>query len=541
MERIIAYHQQTKHQPNRMARGPGRMDWSNQPDPFRSYEGSKRLALDRLGFEGMTGKLRPSPLTSENLSRFFFESLALSGRKAVAGAEWTLRVNPSSGNLHPTECYLLAGGGEELDLSPGVYHYQPKDHSLELLAGIREESWQSLHLPSGTILLILTTIYWRESWKYGARAFRYCMLDLGHALAAAGEAACCLGWTLSLQEELGTDDLARILWNEPDKMTDGPTGKERPDVMLALFSDGRVHRIDECLISGIETEPLSLRPNILSTSIVPWQEIDMVSEAAKKLTTPDIFSRSDVKAEEIARFSLKDNSDPSKETTGYASEHAIREYCHLFRRRRSAQAMDGRATMPLDSFHAILKATMPERAKPGLPWRPQVNPVLFVHRVEEMDRGLYILLRDERAKEDLRGAMNPDLFWERPSRTPPGLELYQLAQGDARLAAKESSCGQDIASDGCFAVAMISRFEDPIEEYGPWFYSRLYWECGMIGQALYLSSEATGYRGCGIGCFFDDMVHRMLGLFDLGYQDLYHFTVGRALTDPRLIDLPAYG
>jgi len=37
------------------------------------------------------------------------------------------------------------------------------------------------------------------------------------------------------------------------------------------------------------------------------------------------------------------------------------------------------------------------------------------------------------------------------------------------------------------------------------------------------------------------MVHRMLGLFDLGYQDLYHFTVGRALTDPRLIDLPAYG
>ena len=60
-------------------------------------------------------------------------------------------------------------------------------------------------------MLVLTTIYWRESWKYGARAFRYCMLDLGHALAAAGEAACCLGWTLSLQEELGTDDLARLL------------------------------------------------------------------------------------------------------------------------------------------------------------------------------------------------------------------------------------------------------------------------------------------------------------------------------------------
>ena len=240
-------------------------------------------------------------------------------------------------------------------------------------------------------MLILTTIYWHESWKYGARAFRYCMLDLGHALAAAGEAAYCLGWRLSLQEEMGTDDLARILWNGPDKMTDGPTGKERPDVMLALFSDGRVHRMNE------------------------------------------------------------------------------------------------------------------------------------------------------RAKEDLRGAMDPDFFWEKPSRTPPDLKLYRLAQGDARPAAKESSCRQDIASDGCFAAAMISRFEGPIEQYGPWFYPRLYWECGMIGQALYLSSEATGFQGCGIGCFFDDMVHRMLGLPDLGYQDLYHFTVGRALADTRLIDLPAYG
>ena len=541
MERVIAYHQQTKHQPNRMARSPGRMDWENQPDPFRSYEGSKRLALDRLGFEGITGRLRPSPLTSENLSRFFFESLALSGRKAVAGAEWTLRVNPSSGNLHPTECYLLAGGGEGLDISLGVYHYHPKDHSLELLAGIKEESWQSLHLPSGTILLILTTIYWRESWKYGARAFRYCMLDLGHALAAAGEAAHCLGWTLSLQEEMAADDLARILWNGPDKMADGPKGKERPDVMLALFSDGGVHRIDESLVSRIETEPLPLRPNILSPSIVPWQEIDMVSEAAKKLSTSDIFSRSDAKAEEMQRFSLKDNSDTLKETAGDVSEDAFREYCHLLRRRRSAQAMDERATMPLEIFHTILKAAMPERAEPGLPWSPQVNPVLFVHRVEKMDRGLYILLRDERAKEDLRGAMDPDFFWEKPSRTPPDLELYQLAQGDARLAAKESSCRQDIASDGCFAAAMISRFKGPIEQYGPWFYPRLYWECGMIGQSLYLSSEATGFRGCGIGCFFDDMVHRMLGLSDLRYQDLYHFTVGRALADPRLIDLPAYG
>ena len=133
-----------------------------------------------------------------------------------------------------------------------------------------------------------------------------------------------------------------------------------------------------------------------------------------------------------------------------------------------------------------------------------------------------------------------DFVWEKPSRTPGGLELYLLAQGDGRLAARESSCSQSIASDGCFAASMIAEFEGPLNEYGAWFYSRLHWECGMIAQAFYLASEACGFQGCGIGCFFDDMVHRMLGLSGLKYQDLYHFTVGRALADPRLVDLPAY-
>ena len=136
--------------------------------------------------------------------------------------------------------------------------------------------------------------------------------------------------------------------------------------------------------------------------------------------------------------------------------------------------------------------------------------------------------------------MKMDFVWEKPSRTPEGLELYLLAQGDGRLAAREASCRQSIASDGCFAAAMIAELEGPLHEFGAWFYSRLHWECGIIGQAFYLASEAAGFQGCGIGCFFDDMVHRMLGLTGQKYQDLYHFTIGRAEIDPRQIDLPAY-
>ncbi len=87
---------------------------------------------------------------------------------------------------------------------------------------------------------------------------------------------------------------------------------------------------------------------------------------------------------------------------------------------------------------------------------------------------------------------------------------------------------------------MIAEFERPLEEHGTWMYPRLFWECGMIGQVLYLEAEAAGLRGTGIGCFFDDAMHTLLGLMDTRYQSLYHFTVGGPEEDKRLTTLPAY-
>ena len=91
-----------------------------------------------------------------------------------------------------------------------------------------------------------------------------------------------------------------------------------------------------------------------------------------------------------------------------------------------------------------------------------------------------------------------------------------------------------------FAVAMLAGFEQPLKTYGPWFYRRLYWECGAIGQMLYLEAEAYGVQATGIGCFFDEPVHELLGLKARRYQSLYHFTLGRGVDDARLTTLPPY-
>ncbi len=87
---------------------------------------------------------------------------------------------------------------------------------------------------------------------------------------------------------------------------------------------------------------------------------------------------------------------------------------------------------------------------------------------------------------------------------------------------------------------MLVEFEQSLHTEGPWFYPRLYWETGLVGQVLYLEAEAAGMRSTGIGCFFDDAMHQVLGIRDLSWQSLYHFTVGGAVDDPRLKTLPPY-
>jgi nitroreductase len=138
--------------------------------------------------------------------------------------------------------------------------------------------------------------------------------------------------------------------------------------------------------------------------------------------------------------------------------------------------------------------------------------------------------------------MKDEFAWEKPQGCPADLGLYRLLSGDARPLARQLSCQQAIASDGCFSLGMVADFKRSLADFGAWFYPRLFWETGMIGQVLYLAAEAAGLRGTGIGCFFDDPVHSVLGLAieTLEYQSLYHFTIGGPVEDMRLTTLPAY-
>jgi hypothetical protein len=203
--------------------------------------------------------------------------------------------------------------------------------------------------------------------------------------------------------------------------------------------------------------------------------------------------------------------------------------------------MDGTTGLSAPAFFAFLDRLLPRPGLPpwdALPWAPCVHPVLFVHRVDGVAPGLFLLDRAPGAIEDLRKALRPSFVWRAVEGCPTGLPLYLLEPGDTRSLARFASCHQEIAADSAFAVAMLADLDGLDIE--PWRYRRAHWEAGVLGQVLYLEAEAAGVRGTGIGCFFDDVVHETLGLADERFRDLYHFTVGGAIEDRRLTTRPGY-
>lgn len=534
---VRAYHQVTKHHLQRYAAGPPGLDWATQPDPFLRFAGAPIVALQHVALTDepryeptfVAGEVPAQPLSLRSVSQLFYDALALSAWKSFGGSRWSLRVNPSSGNLHPTEAYLVAGPIADLSSAPFVAHYAPREHALELRAELSASTWQRIAaaLPEGALLVGLTSIAWREAWKYGERAFRYCQHDLGHALGALSVAAAALGWRTCLLERPSTSALERLLgvsrsrepeWEEAEALLAIHPAQDE-SVAIDLDEDGLPGE------GGVDWRGIA---GALSPDHVEWSAIDAVSLATRKPVTPPHGP-----IERAGPWLL-----PRQPSESIGCEPiALRR---IVRQRRSAVALDGRTGLARSGLLQTLARTLPGEGRlalSGWPWRPRVDLAVFVHRVADLEPGLYVLVRDPAREERLRSSWRTDFEWT----AVEGLAgFHALRRGDARGAARSSSCHQEIAADGCFAVAMLAEMEPALTEVGPWMYRRLHWECGWIGQLLYLEAEALGLRGTGIGCFFDDVVHELLGQRDASIQDLYHFTVGGPVEDARLSTLPAY-
>lgn len=529
------YHLRSKHHLQRYAEGPGQLDWDAQPAPFRHFAGAPQLALplcgpaqDRPFAELSQPHPAPLPVTLANLAALLQLALGLSAWKTWGPSRWALRCNPSSGNLHPVEAYLLSQG--VAGLADGVHHYDPLNHVLESRALCPPSASSDAWLAIG-----LSSVMWREAWKYGERAFRYCQLDIGHAMAALGYAAATLGWQLEVWP-VGSHRLAHALGL--DREADYPTGRyaftedEEPEVLLAVRASGL----------GLPPAPAALAER---SGLSQWHGQPSRIDPSPGYRWP-VVSRVAVASRVADGVSAW---QPDAPLPAAPAPHPASLSAHtLIQQRRSGQRYQPRHTLAAPAFYRVLQALLPHA---GAPWLlavnvPQVHLLLCVLRVEGLEPGLYLLPRQ-------RGVVTrwPELALQFPERAPvstldlacpPGLGLLRLntlSLQDAQRFSRTLCCHQDIASTGAFSLAMLGEFDQALSQ-GAQGYRHLLREAGQIGQALYLEAEAIGLRGTGIGCFFDNTLHATLGLNDTRLQSLYHFTVGLPVLDARIDSEPPY-
>ena len=512
-ETVIEYHDRTKHHPNRYAASLGYMDWATQPYPFRLFEGAKtvRLPLSDLrsgpSYGALFRSLPSESLTIDSLSVLLRYSLGLAAVKCMGSECWALRCNASSGNLHPTEGYVILPPIAGISDSSAVAHYAPETHALEILHLFETDLWESL--PDNTLLFGMTSIVWREAWKYGERAFRYTQLDAGHAIRSVSVAARLNGWHARLFDAMEPGCVDTILGlDQTERFRAYET--EIPDVLMLVSPREGVTLPDLAMLADACRAPYAGTANLLSPSHYDWEAITRVERATHAVS----------------------DGLPGGGTNVFESACETDAEAVILKR-RSARAMDfGRTRIAYGDFMQLMRSA-------GIAFEPFEHAcsfVLFVHDVETLEPGLYLYLLNHDHLDALKTRMRSNLLFR-----PVGDGLFLLEPGDFRPQAKFISCTQDIAADGAFSLGMLCEFAPQLERHGPQRYKSLYWECGAIGQQLYLEATSLGLSATGIGCFLDDVMHRLLGLEGHDFQSLYHFTVGRAIPDLRVQTRAPYG
>jgi SagB-type dehydrogenase family enzyme len=485
------YHELTKHRVESVWRTGHSLDWANMPNPFRHYEGVPVLdlpadppvppisALEVL--HGKTGNTTAQAGT-EFLSQLMFYSASISASKRVSstGASYALRVNPSSGNLHPTEFHFCTRG--LAGWPDGLYHYRPSSHMVEQRAtGDFRQQYLNSSVP---LTFVLTSIAWREAWKYGNRAYRYCLHDLGHGWQALTLSARALGCESFALGDFPDDQVAESFLLSKD---------EWPMLIVGIHGTTiptKAGSTEQTIIFGGE-------PNLLSEKQTPYPLIDRMHASTKRTQEVPIQQ-----VHQPALAGRAERSLPRQALTRLGFGEVVRT------RRSALDFQGGTQSISLSKLLNLLSCTK-EPLFADFSTARFIHLYLYVHRVDGLVPGVY-------------------RYW------PEHAELEKIIEGDQRLVATSLSLGQDLAGNACLAFSMIGNFENAARLYGDRGYRYVHFEAGAIGQRMYLAAEALGLRATGIGAFFDEQVNEYLKLPREIGQVAYHFAIGYPISDPRL-------
>jgi SagB-type dehydrogenase family enzyme len=498
IESARAYHDGTAHSPESVRASTHRLDWEIRPSPFKIYPDLPPIPLPRdlptLELDALVALAGPGEgqtrLDLDGLAALLFFSAGITKtRDYPGGGRQFFRAAPSTGALYQTEVYVVVG--DVAGLPAGVYHFSPGDFALRRL---REGDFRGALAVAGAddgiadrqATVILTAIYWRNTWKYQARGYRHLFWDSGSLLANLLAAAAALGTPARLLTGFVERDVNGLLGIDVERegaLALAPVGLAGASAGISPL----VGLLDHAVVplSSTEVDYPVLRDAYHNSSldseaeVLDWRE----SPAGEPPTTP---------APDLARVSL-----PSP------SRAAGRSLAATVMRRGSTRQFSGEPISGVQLSTALFHVT---RGWPADVPAGFVELFVNVHSVEGVEPGAYRYAPAEHA-----------------------LDLFR--RGDFRRESGFLCLGQMLGGAASATVFFLADLGAILPRWGNRGYRVANLEAGLIGGRLYLAAYAQGFGATGL-TFYDRAVVEFFSPVSAGLDALFVTALGRSVSAP---------
>ncbi len=491
IEAARTFHRVTAHSFTSVRTTPHTLDWDNRPLPYKIYPEAGAVALPRdleLSPVPALTAVRAAalvdsetPVDREAVARILFCAGGLTRSLTVDGQPYHFRAAPSAGALYPVEIYLAAS---EVDgLETGLYHFSPADLRLR---GLRRGDWR-MHLARSAgmrssilearAVLVISAIFWRSTWKYRSRAYRYCFWDTGTMLANVLAAANAEGLPAEVVTAFADDQVETLI---------GADG-EREGIM--------------CLVALGRTAPAraewpELRPLELDT--IPLSATEVRHPGLVRIHTESRLASSE-EAREIAQARIESANlgKPGPETAPRPLEDEAGLGLGETILRRGSTRVFAREAIDASELATILAVSS---SHPRIDFPRLTETYLFIHAVNGLEPGAYYYRRETGAFELLKA-------------------------GDFRAQAGYLCLEQPLGADCTAMIVYMGDLERILAAFGNRGYRDAHLEAGLLGGRAYLAAYALERGATGL-TFYDDDTSRFFEPHGAGMSPLLMIAVG---------------
>jgi SagB-type dehydrogenase family enzyme len=483
------FHDASSHTPYSIRTSGHTLDWDNKPFPFKVYVDAPATALPRdidvlapPTLTALAGPAAPAArLTLAALTAVLYYSAGVTKKKTYpGGGEVLFRAAASTGALYQTEVYVVAG---EVDgLPPGVYHFCPGDFTLrrlrdgDLRAALADAAAEPA-IACRAATLVLTAIYWRNTWKYQARGYRHLFWDSGTMLANT----LAVGGALGLAPRL----LTGFVDDRVNHLLGADSVREAGLELVALGPEGALAAAAGAL------PPIAHEVMPLSEHEVDYPALREIHEASRLASASDVRAwreRPPPPAREPRGLIIP---LPPPATDGPPLGEVIQ-------RRGSTRRFGHSPISARELATALWAATRPVPADvpDGL-----VDLYLIVNAVEGVAPGAYA-------------------YW-------PGRGLELIRAGEFRREASYLTLEQALGGDAAATIFFLAPLDAILASWGERGYRLANLEAGVAGGRAYLAAYAGGFGASGL-TFYDTDVVRFFSPHAAGRDAIFVTALGRA-------------